>query len=75
MDGKEALGVLDGITDLYVAKGRKIVHHDLATARPPDEELLALMLGRSGKLRAPVVRTGSTLVVGYNQELLGEVLL
>jgi len=58
-----------------VAKGRKIVHHDLAEDRPDDDELLGLMLGRTGKLRAPVVRTGSTLVVGYNQDVLGEVLL
>ena len=58
-----------------MAKGRKIVHHDLAEERPGDEELLGLMLGRTGKLRAPVVRTGSTLVVGYNQDVLGEVLL
>ncbi len=38
--------------------------------RPTDETLLALLLGRSGKLRAPTMRAGTTLLVGYNVELL-----
>lgn len=66
--------LLDGVTDLYVAKGRRTVHMDLTGGRPSDEELLSVMLGRTGKLRAPVVRDGSTLVVGYNQDMLDEVL-
>jgi arsenate reductase-like glutaredoxin family protein len=75
VEGEDALEILEGVTDLYVAKGRRIVHHDLAARRPSDEELLDLMLGRSGKLRAPVLRSGSILIVGYNQDVLGEVLL
>lgn len=47
----------------------------LPAERPSDEELLALMLGRSGKLRAPVVRTGNRLIVGYNADLYEETLL
>jgi len=67
--------VLDGVKDLYVAKGRNVLHFDLSTERPTDDELLAMLLGRSGKLRAPSLRTGTKLVVGYNQELLGSTLL
>lgn len=72
IEGDQALAVLDGITDLYVAKGKKTVHLDLTHERPGDDELLALLLGRSGKLRAPVVRTGSRLIVGYNADILSE---
>ncbi len=61
--------------DLYVAQGRKVLHLDLAAKRPSDEELLALLLGRSGTLRAPSIRTGSALLVGYSQELLDQMLL
>ena len=75
IEGREALTVLDGVKDLYVAKGRNVLHFDLSTDRPPDDELLGLLLGRSGKLRAPSLRTGTKLVVGYNQELLGSTLL
>ena len=67
--------MLDGVKDLYVAKGRNVLHFDLSTERPTDDELLAMLLGRSGKLRAPSLRTGTKLVVGYNQELLGSTLL
>jgi len=53
-----------------VAQGKKVRHLDLARSRPDDEELLALLLGRSGKLRAPAIKTGSKLLVGYNEEIL-----
>ena len=52
-----------------MAKGRSAQHFDLTSDRPSDDELLGLLLGRSGKLRAPSVRVGSTLIVGYNEEL------
>lgn len=75
IEGKDALGLLDGIRDLYVAKGRKVLHFDLSKERPPDAELLDLMLGRSGKLRAPTLRAGKKLIVGYNADVLGDTLL
>ncbi len=74
IEGTAALAVLDGVEDLHVAKGRQSVHIDLRDGRPSDDELLGLMLGRSGKLRAPTVRFGTTLIVGYNQDLLDELL-
>ena len=40
-----------------------------------DDELLAMMLGRSGKLRAPTIRSGNRLLVGYNAEMLESVLI
>tara|TARA_B100000809_G_scaffold201816_1_gene202486 strand:- start:1889 stop:2068 length:180 start_codon:yes stop_codon:yes gene_type:complete len=53
-----------------VAKGSKVLDFDLAHDRPTNKELLGVLLGRSGKLRAPTIRTGATLLVGYNRELL-----
>jgi hypothetical protein len=67
--------VLEGIRHLHVAKGRKVLSFDLTKDRPGDEELLGMLLGRSGKLRAPALRTGDTLVVGFNQDVLSEALL
>ncbi len=40
----------------------------MKTEAPADEELLKLMLGRSGTLRAPTLRRGKTLLVGFNAE-------
>jgi arsenate reductase-like glutaredoxin family protein len=75
IEGDAALDVLDGVRDLYVAKGRSVLHVDLATERPSDAHLLDLLLGRSGKLRAPAVRVGTKLIVGYNADLLDDTLL
>jgi arsenate reductase-like glutaredoxin family protein len=75
LEGAEALSALDGITELYVAKGEKSLFFDLGKQRPSDEELLSLLLGRSGKLRAPAMRSGHRLIIGYNSALLENILL
>lgn len=31
-----------------------------------------MMLGRTGKLRAPTLKTGSKVIVGYNAEMMEE---
>ncbi len=36
--------------------------------RPDDATLLAHMLGPTGNLRAPAIRRGKTLLVGFNEE-------
>lgn len=58
------------MTELRVARGRKVVRVLLGEGRPPDDELLALLLGRSGKLRAPALQVGTIVVVGYNRDIL-----
>ena len=68
--GEAALSILAGVTELFVAKGKGVLRVDLTAEPPRDAELLDLLLGRSGKLRAPTIRTGSRLLVGYNDELL-----
>lgn len=59
--------------DLYVGKGKKLVHFDLKKDYDEDE-VAGMILGRSGTLRAPVLRVGKKLIVGFNEEALGEVL-
>ena len=74
MHTAEALTLLEGMTELRVAKGKKVVQVDLSTAdRPPNEELVKLMVSRWGKLRAPTMKVGTTLVVGFNQDMLATV--
>ena len=68
--GTAALALLEDATELFVAQGQRVLRFDLVAQRPADEELLSLLLGRSGKLRAPAFRYGTRLIVGYNQALL-----
>ena len=74
MTSDEVLGVLEGVIDLYVARGKKIVHVDLNAARPADEDLVGLLCSRFGKLRAPTMRSGDRLLVGYNAEMFATLL-
>jgi len=46
------------VDELYIAKGKKIVHLDLKREKPPRAELLGLPLGPTGNLRAPTLRKG-----------------
>ncbi len=55
---------------LIAAKGKKVTTIDLRTAPPADEILAGLMLGPTGNLRAPIMRVGQTILVGYNDQAL-----
>ncbi|HEY7204761.1 MAG TPA: ArsC family (seleno)protein [Methylomirabilota bacterium] len=65
--GAHALDVLDGIDELYVAKGKKVEHVDLKKSKPDRATLLGLLLGPTGNLRAPTLRKGRTLIVGFDE--------
>ncbi len=62
----QAIKVARAADQLWVAKGRKIVHLDLTKDRPSDKELEALLIGPSGYLRAPTIRSGKRLFVGFD---------
>jgi arsenate reductase-like glutaredoxin family protein len=53
---------------LVVAKGKKVTTLDLQTAPPAEDVLTGLMLGPTGNLRAPIMRVGQTILVGYNDQ-------
>ena len=72
--GEAALSVLRGVDELFVTKGKQVVRVDLRQARPPKAELLGLLLGPSGNLRAPTVRKGKALLVGFDEATYASVL-
>ena len=61
--------LLGTVNELYVAKGKKLVHLNLKKDKPTQDELLKLVLGPTGNLRAPTLRVGKKLVVGFNEEM------
>ena len=65
--GDAALGVLRDVDEIYAAKGKQIVHVDLKRDKPSRSELLGVLLGPTGNLRAPTLRTGRTLIVGFDE--------
>ncbi len=67
-DAAGALALLEGVDRLVAAKGKRVVRVDLRRDAPSRDDLLALLLGPSGRLRAPTLRLGRTLIVGFDAE-------
>ena len=64
----DALALAKSASKIIVAKGKKIAAFDMKTDAPDDATLLAHLLGPTGNLRAPTLRKGKTLYVGFNEE-------
>ena len=62
------------MTTLHVAKGRKTSCVDLSQDRPDDDALASMMLGPTGNLRAPTMRSGREMFVGFSPELYEQLL-
>ena len=63
---EDALALAVAADKVIVAKGKKLDKYPVKGA-PPDEVVDA-MLGRTGNLRAPTMRVGKTVIVGFNEE-------
>jgi hypothetical protein len=59
--------VLDGVDELYVAKGKKVEHMNLKRAKLHRATLLGMLLGPTGNLRVATLRRGRTLIVGFEE--------
>jgi hypothetical protein len=55
---------------VFVSKGKKV--SAFKPAGGAGKELLDAMLGPTGNLRAPTIRRGKTVLVGFNEELFTE---
>jgi len=69
----DALNLIKQVNHLYAAKGKKVVKLDLKKDAPTEEEVLKLVLGPTGNLRAPTLRVGKKLIVGFNEEMYTDV--
>ena len=64
----EALALARSVEKLVVGKGKKVVAFDMKRDPPDDKMLLAHLLGPTGNLRAPTLRRGQTLLVGFSAD-------
>jgi arsenate reductase-like glutaredoxin family protein len=63
----EALALVREVDEIYASKGKQVVHLDLRKEKPDKAALLRLLLGPTGNLRAPTLRKGRTLLVGFDE--------
>ena len=71
---EEALALARSAKRVLIARGRKFVDYDMKKKAPGDKELSKGIIGPSGNLRAPTLRIGNTLIVGYHDEVYSEVM-
>ena len=64
---KEALRLARAADEIVVARGKRVVRIDLKTEAPDDATLKGLILGPTGNLRAPTLRIGRALLVGFDE--------
>ncbi|MBL8176782.1 MAG: hypothetical protein JNK48_19045 [Bryobacterales bacterium] len=64
----DALSLVKEVNDIYAMKGKRVVHYNLKKETPSEADLKAILLGPTGNLRAPTLRKGKTLLVGFDEE-------
>jgi arsenate reductase-like glutaredoxin family protein len=63
---KDAEEIARNATRVIVAKGKQVEEFETGGKAP--REAVDAMLGPTGNLRAPLVRAGKTVLVGFNDE-------
>ncbi len=71
---EQALQLARSVDEVVVARGKKVLRFDMKTAPPDDDTLAAALLGPTGNLKAPTLRWGNTLLVGFGEAAYEEVL-
>ncbi len=67
---KEAVELAKNASKIIVAKGKKI--NEFAGGQV-GADVIQSMLGPTGNLRAPTIRKGKTVLVGFNEEVFTKV--
>lgn len=71
--GQEDLSeVFADANEVVVARGKKILRFQMKKEPPAPEEFAKAVLGPSGNLRAPTIKTGKRWLVGFNEEAYAE---
>ena len=65
---KEALDLTREVPEVYSARGKKVIHIQMKD-KPDKDTLASVLLGPTGNLRAPTLRRGRTLIVGFNEDV------
>jgi hypothetical protein len=69
----DAAGMAKAASKVIVAKGKKV--SEFKPGGKAGDDVLAAMLGPTGNLRAPTIRRGKTILVGFNEDVYTDVLL
>jgi len=59
---------LAGFKEVVALKGKKVVRIQQSKGSLDLDEVLTVGLGPTGNLRAPAIRKGATLIIGFNED-------
>jgi arsenate reductase-like glutaredoxin family protein len=65
---EQALALAKTVDKVIAAKGKSTVTLEVKKGKVTDDELAAVLLGPTGNLRAPTLKVGKTLLVGFSKE-------
>ena len=71
LQAADSKDMLDSASKLIALKGKKV--NEFKGGSDATDEAIASMLGPTGNLRAPTIRKGKTLIVGFNEEVFEKV--
>jgi arsenate reductase-like glutaredoxin family protein len=63
---KEARELLKGVDEIVSSKGARVTRLSMKD-KPSDALLASVLIGPTGRLRAPAARIGKRLLVGFNE--------
>ena len=64
----DAMELVEQVNEIFASKGKTITHIDLKKEKPDHTELAKVLLGPTGNLRAPTIKVGKKLLVGFDRE-------
>ena len=67
LQAKDARELLKSVSKLIVAKAKKV--NEFSVKDRVSRDAVEAMLGPTGNLRAPAIRSGKTMLVGFNDEV------
>ena len=63
----QALDLARQAEAIWVTKGKRLIRFEPASSAS-DDDIAAVILGRSGTLRAPAILTNRVFMVGYSED-------
>jgi hypothetical protein len=69
IDADAAWEMISNAKTVLIGKGKKVL--EFSPDADNREEILKVAMGRTGNLRAPTIRTGDKLMIGYNDDMYG----
>jgi arsenate reductase-like glutaredoxin family protein len=67
----DARRLIEEADEIWISRGRKVDAHGGGVAT---DEIVDKLLGSTGNLRAPTIKAGGRLLVGFNEDVYLEVL-